>query len=179
MSARKNSLSVLGFVFLLCFFALLLHCKKSSTAPEVDPPEQELMPITIICSPSSGGTDTNFSVIISLNNTDREIKVFGLEMKFDADKFRFRRIEEGNLTESWAAVDGNEISSGTLRVGGFMGSGNPIAQGTTGNLAEVKLKVIGSNFNDGQQSQICIENYTDDIADLTPRPSCTNFTLRK
>jgi len=39
--------------------------------------------------------------------------------------------------------------------------------------------VIGSDFNDGQQSQICIENYTDDIADLTPHPSCMNFTLRK
>jgi hypothetical protein len=179
MSARKNSRSVLGFVFLLCLFTLPFHCKKSSTAPEVDPPEQELMPITLTCSPSSGGTDTNFSVLISINDAGREIKVFGLEVKFDADKFQFRRIEEGDLTESWAAVDGNEISGGTLRVGGFMGSGDPIAQGTTGILAEVKLKVIGSNFNDGQQSQICIENYTDDIADLTPQPSCTNFTLRK
>jgi hypothetical protein len=100
-------------------------------------------------------------------------------VKFDSDKFRFRRIDEGDLTKSWAAVDGNEISSGTLRVGGFMGSGDPIAQGTTGNIAEVKFKVIGSNFNNGQQSQICIESYTDDITDLIPQPSCTNFTLTK
>jgi hypothetical protein len=163
-------------VFLLC---LPIHCKKSSTAPEVDLPEEEQTSITLECSPSSGGTDTNFSVIISINNSDREIKVFGLELKFDADKLRFRRIEDGNLTEGWAAVDGNEINSGTLRVGGFMGSGNPITQGTTGNIAEVKFKVIGTNFNDGQQSQICIESYTDDIASLTPQPSCASFTLRK
>ena len=179
MREGNNPLSVSGLLFLILLIALPCYCKKSSTAPEVEVPEQEQTSITIVGSPSSGGTDTNFTIVISINNADREIKVFGLEVTFDADKFQFRRIEEGNLTESWAAVDGNEISSGTLRVGGFMGSGNPIAQGTTGNIAEVKLKVIGSNFNDGQQSQICIENYTDDIADLTPHPSCTNFTLRK
>lgn len=129
-------------------------CKKSLTAPEVEVPEQEQTSITITCNPSSGGKDTNITVSISINNTDQEIEVFGLEVTFDANKFQFRRIEEGNLTESWAAVDGNEISRGTLRVGGFMGSGNPIAQGSTGNIAEVKLKVIGSNFNDGQQRHI-------------------------
>ena len=179
MNEGKNPLSVSVLIFLFFLIALPFHCKKSSTAPEVEVPEQEQTSITIVCSPSSGGTDTNFSVVISINNSDREIKVFGLEVTFDADKLEFRRIEEGNLTESWAAVDGNEISRGTLRVGGFMGSGNPIVQGTTGNIAEVKLKVIGSNFNDGQQSQICIENYTDDIANLTPHPSCADFTLKK
>ncbi len=179
MSAKKNPHAVLSFILLLFLLALPVHCKKSSTAPEVEIPEQEQTSITITCSPSSGGSDTNFSVLISINNASRETKVFGLEMTFDADKFRFRRIEEGILTESWAAVDGNEISRGTLRVGGFMGSGDPIAQGTTGNIAEVKFRVTGSNFNDGQQSQICIRNYTDDISDLTPHPSCANFTLKK
>ncbi len=154
MSAEKNSLNVSGIFFLLFLIALPFHCKKSSTAPEVEVPEQEQTSITITCNPSSGGKDTNITVSISINNTDQEIEVFGLEVTFDANKFQFRRIEEGNLTESWAAVDGNEISRGTLRVGGFMGSGNPIAQGSTGNIAEVKLKVIGSNFNDGQQRHI-------------------------
>ena len=167
------------FFCLILLSILTVHCKESSTAPAIDPPEQEQTALSIECSPSTGGTDTNFSAVISINNSDREIKVFGLEVKFDADRLRFRRIENGNLTESWAAVDGNEISTGTLRVGGFMGSGNPITQGTTGNIVVVKFKVTGTNFNNGQQSQICIESYTDDIADLTPQPSCTNFTLRK
>ena len=168
---------------LLCtvvLFALPIHCKKSSTAPEVNPPEvPEQTSITLTCSPSSGGTDTNFTVSISINNSNREIKVFGLEMKFDADILKFRRIEEGNLTESWAAVDGNEIRKGILRVGGFTGSGDSISPGSTGHIAEVKFRVTGSNFNDGQQSQISIKSYTDDIATLTPNPAHTTFTLRK
>jgi len=179
MIAGKNLQSVSSLFLLILLIASPFYCKNSSTAPELEVPELEQASITITCSPSDGGTDTNFTVIVSINNADREIKVFGLEVTFDADKLEFRRIEEGSLTESWAAVDGNEVSRGTLRVGGFMGSGNPITQGTTGNIAEIKLKVMGTSFSDGQQSQICIENYTDDIADLTPHPSCTNFTLRK
>jgi hypothetical protein len=167
------------FLCLVYLSIMAIHCKKSSTAPPVDPPAQEQTAITLTCSPSSGVIDTNFSVTIAINNSDREIKVFGLEVTFDADLFDFRRIEDGDLTDTWAAVDGNEIKKGILRVGGFMGSGIPIALGTTGTLAVVKFKVTGNNFNDGQQSQICIKNYTDDIVGLTPLPSCTNFTLRK
>ena len=172
--------SFLSVLFCTVFlFSLPIHCKKSSTAPEIDLPEPEQTSITLTCSPNSGGTNTNFTVSISVTNSDREIKVFGLEMKFDADILKFRGIEDGNLTESWAAVDGNEIKKGILRVGGFMGSGDPISPGSTGPIAEVKFRVTGSNFNNGQQSQISIKNYTDDIAGLTPNPSHTNFTLRK
>jgi hypothetical protein len=171
----------LSIIYVLVFlFALPIHCKKSTTtAPEIIPPVQEQTSITLTCSPSSGGIDKNFTVTISITNADQEIKVFGLEVTFDADKLGFRRIEEGNLTESWAAVDGNEIKKGILRVGGFMGSGDPITQGSSGKIAEVKFKVISNNFNNGHQSQICIENYADDIVDLTPLPSCTSFTLTK
>ena len=181
MRTGNLPLFVSALLCIVFLFVLPIHCKKSSTAPVINLPEPEEVQtsISLTCSPSSGGTDTNFSVIISINNSDREIKVFGLELKFDADKLKFRRIEDATLTESWSAVDGNEIRSGTLRVGGFMGSGDPITQGTTGNIVEVKFKVIDTNFNDGQQSQICIKNYTDDIASLTPNPLCTNFTLRK
>jgi hypothetical protein len=181
MNMRTIKLPFLMTVFCctVILTAPLIHCKKSSTAPEVNPPEQKVTSITLTCSPSSGGTDTNFSVTVSINNSDREIKVFGLEMIFDADIFKLRRIEAGNLTESWAAVDGNEIKKGTLRVGGFAGSGNPIPTGNTGDIAEVKFKVTGNNFNNGQQSQIRIESYTDDIASMTPLPSVTSFTLNK
>jgi hypothetical protein len=179
MRPTKPPLYVSALFYIIILLALPVHCKKTSTAPEVNPPVQEQTSITLACNPDSGGTDTNFTVTISINNSDREIKVFGLEVKFDADLFQFRRVEEGNLTETWTAVDGNEIKRGTLRLGGFTGSGTPIAQGSTGPLAEVKFKVSGSNFSDGQQSQIRIENYTDDIADMTPLPSAATFTLRK
>jgi hypothetical protein len=179
MRTGKNSLPEFSFLLVLFLTLLFLHCKNTSTAPEVEVPEPEPTSITVKSNPSSGGTNTNFTIVISINNSDMEVKVFGLEMTFDADTFQFRRIEMGGLTESWEAVDANEISNGTLRVGGYAGSGNPITQGNTGNIAGVKFKVIGSSFSDGQQSQICIQNYTDDISSMTPEPSCINFTLQQ
>lgn len=180
MRAVKLTPFVSVLLCMVFFFTLPIYCKKSPTAPEINPQEeQEETSITLTCSPSSGGVDTNFTVSVSINNSDREIKVFGFEMKFDTDILKFRRIEDGNLTDSWAAVDGNEIKKGILRVGGFMGSGDPIAPGSSGHIAEVKFRVTGSNFSNGQQSQISIKNYTDDIADMTPNPSHTIFTLRK
>jgi hypothetical protein len=175
MSLTKTMLCACS---LICVIPILIfHCKETSTAPEVEPPAQPS--ITIVCNPGSGGTDTNITINVSINSAPQEIKVFGLEMSFDDDVFQFRSVEEGDLTESWTAVDGNEISNGTLRVGGFMGSGNPISQGNTGIIAKVKFKVAGNSFTDGQQSQICIKSYTDDISGLTPVPSCTDFTLKK
>ena len=120
-----------------------------------------------------------FTVSINLESIDKEVKVFGLDMTFEADFFQFEGVSKGDLTGDWAAVDGNEIRAGTLKVGGFSGSGTPIPAGTRGAIAKVRLKVVDGNYSDGQNSQICINNYTDDISGLTPMPACTSFELKK
>lgn len=152
-------------------------CKQSSTAPEMEiPPETD---ISVTCTPASGGAGIEFTVNVILGSIDQEIKVFGLDLTFDADLIQFQRVNKGTLTGDWAAVDGNEIRSGTLKVGGFAGSGSPIPAMSRGIIAEIVLKVVGQNFSDGQTSQICINSYTDDIGDLTPIPACTSFELKK
>jgi len=152
-------------------------CKQSSTAPEADiPPEQD---ISISCTPQSGESGTVFTVSITLGGIDKEITVFGMDLTFDANLFRFQGANRGDLTEEWAAVDANEIRAGTLRVGGFTGSGTPIPARSRGTIVEIRLKVEGGDFSDGQKSQICIGDYTDDIVGLTPMPTCTLFELRK
>ncbi|MFQ6109814.1 MAG: hypothetical protein ACE5L7_09725, partial [Candidatus Aminicenantales bacterium] len=45
--------------------------------------------------------------------------------------------------------------------------------------AAVALKVAYSRSSNGQQSQISINNYTDDIKGMTPEPATTTFTSRK
>ena len=100
-------------------------------------------------------------------------------MTFDADLFQFQDVNQGSLTGDWAAVDGNEIRAGILKVGGFAGSGTPIPPMRRGTIAEIVLKVVGEGFNNGQTSQICTNNYTDDIDGLTPVPACTSFELKK
>jgi len=62
---------------------------------------------------------------------------------------------------------------------GILGSGTPISIGSEGSIAVITLKVTGSGYNDGHQSQISIQNYADDIVGMTTEPSSTSFTYKK
>jgi len=135
--------------------------------------------ISISCTPSSGGTGTIVSIPITISGNQNEIKVFGLELTFDSSMFEFQSVSKGSLTGDWAAVDGNETQSGKVKIGGFAGSGSTISSGSSGTIAVVKLKVICTSCSNGQQSQISINNYTDDISSMTPQPASTKFTYTK
>ncbi len=76
-------------------------------------------------------------------------------------------------------MDGNEISSGTVRVGGYAGYADYVSKGSAGSIVKITLKVSCSACNDGQQSQICIQNYKDDIVGMISAPSCVTFTYKK
>jgi len=129
--------------------------------------------------PSTSGTDTIVSIPISISGNQNEIKVFGLDLTFDSSMFEFQSVSKGSLTGDWAAVDGNETQAGTVKIGGFAGSGKTIGIGSSGTIAVVKLKVICSSCSDEQQTQININNYTDDISGMSPEPATTKFTYTK
>lgn len=131
------------------------------------------------CNPSSAGQDTVITVSIIISGNTKEIRVFGLEVTFDTKMFQSQEVTNGSLTGSWAAGDGNEASPGTLRIGGFVGQGTSIAKNSNGALANIKFKVPGQAYGNGQQSQACISQYTDDIYAFQPDPACTTFTLKK
>ena len=140
-------------------------CGKNPTTSQPDdstpipsPPQPSL---TITCSPTAGTKDTQVTVTIAIKDNQHEIGVFG------------------SLVNDWAAVDGNEVSAGNLKIGGLKGSGNTIGMNSQGSIAILKFKVDGSDLNNGQQGQICIKSYTDDIAGIPPEPACSSFILSK
>jgi hypothetical protein len=135
--------------------------------------------ISISCAPNSGGTDTMVTIPVSIKGNLNDLSVFGLDLTFDSNLFQYQSTGKGNLTGDWAAVDGNVTSPGTLRIGGFAGSGSTVLSGSIGTIVVITLKVTGSGYNDGQQSQISISSYADDIAGMKPEPSSTLFTFRK
>jgi hypothetical protein len=135
--------------------------------------------IYITCNPSSGVTGTTVSVIVSIRGNVKQISSFGLELTFDAGLFQYQNISKGSLNGNWGMMDGNLISQGTVRIGGLAGSGSSIPTGSEGSIAVVTLKVIGTAYNDGHQSQIVIKSYADDIAGMVTEPSATVFTFRK
>jgi len=54
-----------------------------------------------------------------------------------------------------------------------------IPAGSSGTIIMVTLRVTGGTYNNGQQSQIIIQSYVDDIAGMRPEPASTTFTYRK
>jgi hypothetical protein len=133
--------------------------------------------ISISCVPSSGGTNNIVNVPISIARNQNEIQAFGLNLTYNASMFQFINVSSGTLTRDWYAVDGNEISPGAVIIGGFMGAANPIPIGSSDSIAMVNFIVTCSGCSGGRQGQICISDYLDDIANMTPQSLCTIFNF--
>jgi hypothetical protein len=135
--------------------------------------------IWISVQPSSASKDTIVNVTVGISGNQSEIQVFGLDLHFDPNMFQYDSCDSGNLTGSWAAVAGNEVSAGVVRTGGFAGAAPAIPIGSEGTIAVIRLRVTGDSYPNGQQSQLEATNYTDHIAGMKPDPARTTFTLQK
>ena len=135
--------------------------------------------ISISCDPRSGETGTTVTIPVAINGNINEIRAFGLELTYDTTMFEYQNVSKEDLTADWGVVAGNEISSGTVRIGVLAAQADPVSKGGVGSIVKVTLKVTCTGCINGQQSQICIQDYTDGIAGMTPQPSCVIFTYRK
>jgi hypothetical protein len=186
MVFRKIPMNLSRLLWLSGVLLLLIGtyaCGKNPTTSQPDDstpiPSSPQPSLTITCSPTAGTKDTQVTVTIAIKDNQHEIGVFGMELTFPPKMFDFLEIAKGSLVNDWAAVDGNEVSAGNLKIGGFKGSGNTIGMNSQGSIAILKFKVDGSDLNNGQQGQICIKSYTDDIAGIPPEPACSSFILSK
>ena len=150
-------------------------CKKSpatSTSPTA-------AGISVAFNPASAGPDAVVSFTVSVSATGKEIRSFGGEVAFDANMFSFQEVAKGSLTASWALLDGNESSPGTVRLGGSAGGGTSVAANSSGTLVEVRFKVTGGSYGNGQQNRVCLAQFTDDLSQFTSGEACATFTLKK
>lgn len=135
--------------------------------------------ISISCVPSSGTTGNTVEVRISILGNTSEIKAFGLDVSYDKTMFADVSVAKGSLTGSWAFVTGSEIPPG-VRVGGFAGDPNlAIPVGSSGTIAVLRFNVTCAACANGQQSQLCMSNFTDDIIGMMIAPGCATFTFVK
>jgi len=156
-------------------------CGKNPTAapPDIPAPPARQPAISIVCSPTSGGKDTVVTVTVTIKDNEQEVGVFGMDLTFPPKMFDYTSVSKGSLTGNWAAVDGNEVSAGNLKIGGFKGSGTAVAKNSSGSIVVITFKVDGASLSNGQQGQVCIKSYTDDITGIPPEPACATFTLTK
>jgi hypothetical protein len=150
-------------------------CEKSPTTSTNPTPAG----ITAAFNPTSAGADTAVGFTITISANTKEIRSFGGEVIFDASMFSFQGVAKGSLTESWALIDGNESSPGTVRLGGSVGGGTAVAVNSKGTLVEVRFKVTGGSYGNGQTNRVCLAQFTDDLAQFTSGEACAVFTLKK
>jgi len=150
----------------------LIFSEKPPPPPPPLPPSTENK-VGISIKPKQGETGTTVTLTISVNgNTSPIANAFGLDLHYVTSIFEYLSTSKGNLTSSWAAVDGG-TSSGTITVGGFRGSGKVISTGSQGSIAIVRLQVIPSS---GQTTQITMDSLIDDIAGMIINPGSVTFT---
>jgi hypothetical protein len=171
-----NRKAALPALLALAWLSALPGCKKSPTETSPDTPTPT---VALVLNPTTGSKDQVVSASIPIKGNSQEMRVFGLDVTFDSRMFEFQEVRKGTLTGGWAEVAGNEVSPGSLKVGGFVGGGTAIPARSEGTLAELLFKVTGSEYGNGQQSQVCVLHYTDDLSAFTPASACASFTLKK
>ncbi len=127
--------------------------------------------ISLVCSPSSGGSGTVVTISVNIKGNINEIDSFSFILNYDESKFNYQSYSiSGTLTESWGSGSAaNKTADGEVTVGGF-GGVNKIPTGSEGTLIKIILVSEGSS-----SSQIQINTYDDDIAGMTPEPATTTF----
>jgi hypothetical protein len=98
-------------------------------------------------------------LVVPLEVTDAfDMKAFGLEVTYEADKMTFLGVEPTELTRDFVAVDGNEVAHGVVNIGGYSMSG--IQEMTSGVLVELIFQTSESG------GDIAITRILDDLKDF-------------
>ena len=136
--------------------------------------------IAVVPTPSAGVHDDEIKVHVNITNNQCEMSAFGFDFVYETSMFSYQGIETLNcLTSDWSVVDGNEISPGRVRIGGYSGSAPSIQLTENGSLVVVILKVACQypSCLDGRHSTITIDSYSDELISYEPQPAQGDFTF--
>jgi hypothetical protein len=134
--------------------------------------------ISLSLNPTMGTSGNTITVSIDISNNTQQISAFGLELIYNSTSFVFKGVKEGSLTSDWSPIEGNEIDSGKIRIGGYAGGGTVISPSSDGSLVEINLQVKEDlPYDEDTTVQFKIEGYVDDIARFLPNPCTKDFML--
>jgi hypothetical protein len=151
-----------------------VNLEVRDTPPPPPPSDDNVIHIGV--NTNSGGNGANVIFEVRIVGNTGLIDAFGLDLTFDPNMFVYVNTSSGDLTGSWGAIDGNVVSPGRVRVGGW-GGANAIPIGSTGSIVKITLRVNCGSCTGGESSQVCIGSFTDDIVSMRFTRSCENFTF--
>ncbi len=169
---------ILTFIFFFGFFSVL--CTHAGNPKECLLLQSSCGDIEVVPTPSTGTYNDEIDIIVNISDNQCELSAIGFDLHYDKSKFSFLGIENQNcLTSDWSMLDGYEISSGLIRIGGLAGVGTYIQPGQDGSLAIARFRVTCQcgNCTDGQQSTFTIDSYVDHLESFLPQPAQGTFTF--
>ena len=129
---------------------------------------------SIWIEPGTAGTGQEIAMPILIRGESlREIDAWGFDVTFDEAYFAYVGMDKGELTLQWDMVGANEITPGTLRIGGIRGAGPMTVGDVIGEIVILRFNVIGT----AATSQLCLTSLVDDFATYTTAPPCADFIL--
>ena len=126
----------------------------------------ECVPPDIEVEDVMGMDGDTITVNIFVEDNPTPIDAFGFKFHYCSDKLTYVEIEKGDLTSQFSFFEANEISPGTINIGGF--DPNAIPAHSSGTLAKVKLVV--EQCLEEETCTLNITNLTDDLTDLNICP---------
>ncbi|MEW6378328.1 MAG: cohesin domain-containing protein [bacterium] len=113
---------------------------------------------------TTGKIGKEVRIPVRIENTPCEVHSFDFEVTYDPDTFEYTGMEQGELAESFAAIEAYSIDSARLRIGGQT-DGQGISQGASGYLVWLKFKL--KSVKEGAAYLFKLENLGSDIANFS------------
>ena len=131
--------------------------------------------ISLILNPAIGTSGNNIEISVDISNNNNSISAYGFDFVFDEAFFQFNGVEVGTLTSDWI-INVYDIYSGRKKIEGI--GGTSITSSSSGSLVKIQLQVLCLGYTTDTQSQVLIENYTDNLYDeFSPEPAAEDFNF--
>jgi urease beta subunit len=130
--------------------------------------------ISLPLTPAQGTSGLDVDIPVQISNNSKPLGTFGLDFIFDSGIFTYKSWEPGSLTANWSVT--LNATAGKLEIRGI--GGTTVPSPSSGSLIKITLQVNCLSFTAPTNSQLRIENYSDDLYDeFLPLPSTANFTF--
>lgn len=121
----------LNFIFLLMISILTFCTVSKAIGAELE------------VSDRTAALDDTVTFDVSLNTAPNDVDAMGLDIRYDPSVLSFNGYLPGSLTAGFDFLNANNVSPGTVRIGGFAVGHNKILEGESGSVVTLMFNVIG------------------------------------
>ncbi|MBN2409762.1 MAG: hypothetical protein JXE07_08495, partial [Candidatus Aminicenantes bacterium] len=131
--------------------------------------------ISLVLDPSLSPAGTLFEAAVEISQNAETMAVFGLDLIYSTEFFKFINSQPGTLTGNWT-ITVDSSTAGLLKIMGT--GGTVIPESSAGSLVKIIFQVNCLSYATPTETTLWLDNYTDDLEDeFLPVPCDSDFTF--